>query len=135
MVLLFLLTCCLLLLPLLESVIVLCFVVLYVPSSFAIILMGKRELVALLSVSSWCLAIVEWLFLWVSYVCLQFAIVVFPDHSHLLFLPYKCNLCGKPLFFKNRNNDLNARFKHVNIAVGFNNPMVSIPPHIYYCML
>ena len=27
---------------------------LYVPSSFAIILMGKRELVALLSLSSWC---------------------------------------------------------------------------------
>ena len=28
-----------------------------VPSSFAIILMGKRELVALLSLSSWCLVI------------------------------------------------------------------------------
>ena len=34
---------------------------LYVPSSFAIILMGKRELVALLSLSSWCLVIVVWL--------------------------------------------------------------------------
>ena len=32
-------------------------------SSFAIILMGKRELVALLSLSSWCLVIVAWLFL------------------------------------------------------------------------
>ena len=32
-----------------------CFTLLYVPSSFAIILMGKRKLVALLSLSSWCL--------------------------------------------------------------------------------
>ena len=42
---------------------------LYAHSSFAIILMGKRELVALLSLSSWCLAIVVWAFLavpWVS---------------------------------------------------------------------
>ena len=35
---------------------------LYVPSSFAIILMGKRELVTLLSLFSWCLVIVVWLF-------------------------------------------------------------------------
>ena len=59
---------------------------LYVPSSLAIILMGKRELVALLSLSSWCLVIVVWLFLAVPWVCLQFMIVVFPDHTHLLFL-------------------------------------------------
>ena len=32
---------------------------LYVHSSVAIILMGKRELVALLYLSSWCLAMVE----------------------------------------------------------------------------
>ena len=57
----------------------------YAPSSFAIILMGKRELVALLSLSSWCLVIVVWLFLMVPWVCLQFMIVVFPDHTHLLF--------------------------------------------------
>ena len=57
----------------------------YVLSSFAIILTGKRELVALLSLSSWCLVIVVWLFLAVSWVCLQFVIVVFPDHTHLLF--------------------------------------------------
>ena len=57
----------------------------YVPSSFAIILMGKRKLVALLSLSSWCLVIVVWLFLVVPWVCLQFVIVVFPDHTHLLF--------------------------------------------------
>ena len=62
-----------------------CCTLLYVPSSFAIILMGKRELVALLSLSSWCLEIVVWLFLAVPRVCLQFVIVVFPDHTHLLF--------------------------------------------------
>ena len=50
---------------------------LYVHSSFAIILMGKRELVALLSLSSWCLVMVVWLFLVVPCVCLLFAIVVF----------------------------------------------------------
>ena len=48
--------------------------------------MGKRELVALLSLSSWCLVIVEWLFLAVPLVCLQFLFVVFPDHTHSLFL-------------------------------------------------
>ena len=51
----------------------------------AIILMGKRELVALLSLTSWCLVIVVWLFLAVPWVCLQSVIVVFPDHIHLLF--------------------------------------------------
>ena len=40
-----------------------CCTLLYVPSSFAIILMGKRELVALLSLSSLCLMIVVLLFL------------------------------------------------------------------------
>ena len=54
-------------------------------SSFAIILMGKRELVALLSLSSWCPVIVVWLFLVVPWVCLKFVIVVFPDHTHLVF--------------------------------------------------
>ena len=43
--------------------------------------MGKRELDALLSLSSWCLLIVVWLFLMVPWVCLQFVIVVFPDHT------------------------------------------------------
>ena len=49
-------------------------------------LVAKRELVALLSLSSWCLVIVVWLFLAVPWVCLQFMIVAFPDHTHLLFL-------------------------------------------------
>ena len=34
-----------------------CCTILYVHSSIAIILMGKRELVALLNLSSWCLVI------------------------------------------------------------------------------
>ena len=63
-----------------------CTALLYVHSSFAIILMEKRELVALLSLSSWCLVIVVWLFRAVPWVCLQFVIVVYPDHTHLLFL-------------------------------------------------
>ena len=57
-VVLLLLSFLLLLLPLRESVVFLCFTLLYVHSSFAIILMGKRELVALLSLSSWCLVMV-----------------------------------------------------------------------------
>ena len=51
--------------------------------------MVKRELVSLLSLSSWCLLFVVWLFLAVPWVCLQFLIVVFPDHAHLLFLTGK----------------------------------------------
>ena len=58
----------------------------YVHSSIAIILMGKRELVALLNLSSWCLVMVVWLFLTVPWVCLQIVIVVYPDHTHLLVL-------------------------------------------------
>ena len=55
---------------------------LYVLSSFAIILMGNRDLIALLSLSSWCLVIVVWLLLAMSWVYLQFVIVVFTDHTH-----------------------------------------------------
>ena len=63
-----------------------CCTLLCVRSSIAIILMGKRELVALLNLSSWCLVIVERLFLAVPQGCLRFVIVVFPDHTHLLLL-------------------------------------------------
>ena len=59
---------------------------LYVHSSIAIILMGKRELVALLNLSFLCLLMVKWLFLAVPWGCLRFVIVVFPGHTHLLFL-------------------------------------------------
>ena len=63
-----------------------CCTLLYVHSSIAIILMGKRKLIVLLNLSSWCLVMVEWLFLAVPRGCLQFVSVVFPDHTHLLFL-------------------------------------------------
>ena len=65
-----------------------CCMLRYVTSSFAINLIGKKELVALLSMSSWCLVIVVWLFLTVPWVCLQFVVVVFPEHTHLKF----CNV-------------------------------------------
>ena len=63
-----------------------CCTLLCVRSSIAIILMGKRELVALLNLSSWRPVMVERLFLAVLQGCLRFVIVVFPDHTHLLFL-------------------------------------------------
>ena len=77
-----------------------CCTSLYVHSSIAIILMGKRELFALLGLSSWCLMMVEWLFLAVPRGCLPFVIVVFPDLTHLLFLkrliPFRipCIMCA-----------------------------------------
>ena len=61
---------------------VFCCTLLYVHSSIAIILMGKRKLVALLNLSSWCLVVVKWLFLVVPWGCLLFVIVVFPDHTN-----------------------------------------------------
>ena len=58
-----------------------CCALLYVHSS---ILMWKIELVALLNLSSWCLVVVGRLFLAVPRGYLQFVIVVFPDHTHIL---------------------------------------------------
>ena len=75
-----------------------CCTFLYVHSSFAIILMGKRELVALLSLSSWCLVMAVWLLLVVPWVCLWFVIVVFPDHTHLLFCRIHKYLIAKTIF-------------------------------------
>ena len=63
-----------------------CCTLLFVHSSIAIILMWKRELVALLNLSSWCFVIVEQHFLVVPQGCLRFVIVVFTDHTHFLFL-------------------------------------------------
>ena len=40
----------------------------------------------LLSLSSWCVVSVLWLFLAVPWVSLKFVIVVFPDHTHILCL-------------------------------------------------
>ena len=61
-----------------------CCALLCVHSSGAIISVGKRELVALHCLSSWCLVIVVWLFNTMPRVCLQFVIVVFPDYTHYL---------------------------------------------------
>ena len=59
-----------------------CCTLLYVHSSIAVILMGKRELIALPKLSSWCLVVVERLFLAVPRGSLHFVIVVFADHTH-----------------------------------------------------
>ena len=66
--------------------------------------MGKRKLVALLSLSSWCLLMVVWLFLAVPWVCLLFVIVVFPDHTHLLLLGSEYPL--KLLYLNHKTSDL-----------------------------
>ena len=47
---------------------------------------GKRKLVALLCLSSCCVVIIVLLSLTVSWVDLQFDIVVFPDQTRLFFL-------------------------------------------------
>ena len=58
--------------------------------------MGKRELAVLLSLSSWCLVVVMWLSLTMPRVCMQFATVVLPDHTHLLLLnDLETHLCDK----------------------------------------
>ena len=58
--------------------------------SLAFIHMGKRELVASLWVSFWCLVTVcvIWLFLTMTLVGLRCVIVVFPDHTRSLFIWY-----------------------------------------------
>ena len=64
-----------------------CYALFYALSIFAIILTRKRELIVLLLLSFGCLVTVNvlWLFLTVLWVGLQFVIVVFPDHTHLLY--------------------------------------------------
>ena len=62
--------------------------------------MGKRELIALLNLSSWCLVMVERLFLALPRGCLPFVIVVFPDHTHLLFFMGWGSFCDQILFHR-----------------------------------
>ena len=72
---------------------VFCCALLCVPSGFAVVLVGRNGLVALLGLSSLCLVIVVWLFLAVPWVCLQIVIVVFPDHTHFIFFDgHTCKL-------------------------------------------
>ena len=47
---------------------------------------GRESCFFLLCLSTWCLIIVVWLFLTMPWVCLQFVIVVFPDHTHFFVL-------------------------------------------------
>ena len=63
------------------------YTILCVLSMFAIILKGKTEQVDLLLLSHGFLVVVNviWLFLKEPWAGLQCAIVVFPDHAHLLF--------------------------------------------------
>ena len=49
--------------------------------SIANILMGKRELVALLNLSAWCLVMLNGSSSRVPWGCLRFVIVEFPDHT------------------------------------------------------
>ena len=83
---------CWLLLPLCDSVIVLCFVVRYFVSILVLqsSRWGREGWLLLLNLSSRCLMIVVqvWLFLAMPRVCLQFVIVVFPDVLTYYF-------CGK----------------------------------------
>ena len=64
-----------------------CYALLYVHSSFAIILKRKRKLVPLLLLFKRCIDSVNflWFLLTVPWVGRQCVIVVFSDHTHLLF--------------------------------------------------
>ena len=99
-----------------------CGTLLYVHSSIAIILIVKRELVALLNLSSCGLVMVEWLFLVVPWGRLRFVIVVFPDHTHLLFYAsglYKACLTCDPwltmLYFTTWSNAFLSVFLWENL--------------------
>ena len=61
----------------------LCYALLCVHSSFAIILKRNRKLAALLLLSYRCIVTLNimWLFLTVAWIGLHYAIVVFPDHT------------------------------------------------------
>ena len=64
----------------------LCYALLFVHSSIAIILKRERKLVALLLLSYRCIVTINflWLFLTMPWVGLWFLIVVIPDHTHFL---------------------------------------------------
>ena len=85
-----LLTYCLMNFTLFDGIMclsLLCYALLCAHSSFAIILKRKRKLVALLLLSYRCIVTINvlWLLLTVPWIGLQCVIVVFPDHTHLLF--------------------------------------------------
>ena len=113
-----------------------CCTLLCVHSSIAIILMGKRELIALLNLSSWCLVMVERLFLAVPRGCLRFVIVVFPDHTHLLFLEDPRFVARHSLLYRIRDGlvDIDAGMSTVCILPGTHQQrdlLPLIPPKNY----
>ena len=69
------------------------------------------KLIALLNLSSWCLVMVEQLFLAVPRGCLQFVIVVFPDHTHLLFSHMHMRSFMK--IKSSRNEEINLSFTDI----------------------
>ena len=85
-----------------------CCTLLYFHSSIAFILMGKKELVALLNLSSWFIVMVEWLFLAVPLDCLRFVIVVFPDHTHFLFLIICCQIANSSVRMLYRSTNISC---------------------------
>ena len=89
--------------------------------------MGKRELVALLSLSSWCLVVV-WLFLWVPLVCLQFMIMVLPPHTHLLLLDLSITNGIVLSIINNKRGDFNFEIVKLPFLDG------DVPPSPSYCV-
>ena len=57
--------------------------------------------------------IAVWLFIAVPWVCLQFAIVVFPDHTHLLFYIIYLH------YYINMSNSYKEGFTFLNRDVAF----------------
>ena len=100
----------------------LCCALFCVISSFAIILMGQRALVALLCLSSCCLVtvIVLWHFLMVPWSGLQCVIVVFPDQNHLLFWSSSINKLWVHLVNSNKSSLSNQSYQNsMNFPEGF----------------
>ena len=82
--------------------------------------MGKRELVALLNLFSWCLVMAERLFLVVPWGCLRFVIVVFPDHTHILFLLRKQPKKHRSLTRTTVSSQTKTRRKQLGTALWIN---------------
>ena len=96
-----------------------CYALLYVHSSYVIILMAKRGLVVLLSLSCWFLVIVVWLCLVVPWVCLQFMMVVFLDRTHYFESKSNSALLGNTtktlIYLQNVLDKSNPKVSEINI--------------------
>ena len=105
----------------------LCHAVLFVLSSFAVILLRKRGLVALLSLFSWCpvTVIVLRLFLTVLLVCLQCVIVVFLAHTHLLFKIFVNAPLISMVNVIFQTKFLNVVCDHINNTIGNNKIVIT----------